>query len=174
MTATTTEQIQQLAAALESDVTNAALRVEEAEGALKQAQSELEQAKSALVEIQRQREGFQRTFGGLLGGGAAESEHPTLQLEKRGTAKAVAAMTILEKLIYVLGDRTLSLGEIEAELKALKAPASRNSMSAVLCGNKDRFASPARGSWKLTHPEGVVVLSQTEAQHEMLSRRRSG
>jgi hypothetical protein len=131
----TPARVQEFATALEQDENNAARRVTEAEETLRLAQGECEAAKEALLQLQRQRVGFQQTFAETLGTAEPKAVDTasgrSLQLVPSLAAKTsplrmkmlpreLVKMTAAAKLKYVLGDRFLTLDEIRSELKALE------------------------------------------------------
>ena len=226
---TTSEQIQELSAALDRDVEEAEQRAHEAEGNLARAQQECEQAKKAVLQARHHREGFRKTFAAVLSlepesedgndeeeGRAAEETAETaagndnddeeaadrysrsLQLvptKARAKAPALSEMTQKEQVRHVLGEKTLTLEELRAEMKALKLN-SEISLGPLLSKSKDNvldsagqpkrdpktgallkqntFYSPHRGSWRVTDVESLSgVLTHGEAKAEM-HRRQMG
>lgn len=182
---TTAEQIQELSAALDRDVTKAQERASEAVDNLHRAQEECEAAQKAILALEQEREGFRRTFGARLGLEPEPQEIPevshALQLvpprQEEGESVDLASMTQRDQVKHILGDRTMTLDEIRRELEdlGLRIP----NLSKVLTKEKDTvFASPVRGSWRVVETEepsavdDAVVLTDREAKVEMLANRR--
>jgi len=194
------EHVQRLVSMLDQEV-------KEAEERVRLAEAEYESAKEAHILVRRQRDGVQLTFEQIPGVKTESTETestlrtPSLQLvpalaSRRPSANQLAEMTSAEKLQHVLGDRTLTLDEIKAGLKAAKIAIPH--ISQVLSASKhnvlgadeqpmrdadtgklikeNTFISTSRGSWRVALPEDAAessVLTRTQAQAEMLMNRRT-
>lgn len=190
---TTTDQIQELSATLDRDVDEAQERANAAVENLRRAQDECEAANKAIVELQKQREGFRHTFAAVLGitevheeapeedaAPVEESEARSLKLVPSVAANDkqyarrpkvdfdLASMTQKEQVKHLLGDRTLTLGELREAFQqhALEVPGG---LASLLYKNKDTvFSSPAKGSWRVKEPDdseyttGEVLTVQEE------------
>lgn len=194
---TSDDQIRELYATLDRELTDAERRATEAEDNLRRAQEERDAAHQAVVEAQQRRDNLRRAFATVLGlepevpAPEPEQEPETAEAEpveqplqlvtpSKSNGAALAHLTQKDQLKVILGDRTMTLTDIRKELKERKLVIPN--MATVLSKNKGTFESPTRGSWRVASAvqgqdtddpdQRVVVLSRTEAQVEMITNRR--